>query len=201
MYRFPLLYAWSLKLWHGKTFEDRYRYVSDWIKRGDRVLEPGCGPGILPEYLTEGVKYSGFDLGPENVEHATKKGLDVWKGNVLMEEDYKAADVVVVVDVLHHVSLEERKKFISLCWKYTKRLFVICEPGYQDGRWPRLSKFVRWLGSFNDRDGINAMSVDHYFSRSQLVTMIEDGFGVIPKTIRRTVRMMGEDVITVFEKK
>ena len=49
-------------------------YTTEYVKAkpGEKVLDIGCGPGDILEYLPD-VKYTGFDLSPEYIEAAKKR--------------------------------------------------------------------------------------------------------------------------------
>jgi SAM-dependent methyltransferase len=82
-YRSPFLYIMGLKWIHKSNFNQRYQFMSSLVKKGDKVLEPGCGPGIIADFLPEGSFYRGFDANPDFVRYANKKHPDVSIGNVL----------------------------------------------------------------------------------------------------------------------
>jgi len=59
--------------------------MRDWVDPGSRVLDLGCGRGVLLEYLkqtrqTEGV---GVDLSPEKIRDCVKRGLSAYLGDMM----------------------------------------------------------------------------------------------------------------------
>ena len=72
-YKHPQLYIWGLKWIHKSNFTKRYRHMASFVRKGDLVLEPVCGPAILADFLPEGVYYRGFDTNKEFVDYAFKK--------------------------------------------------------------------------------------------------------------------------------
>jgi SAM-dependent methyltransferase len=165
------------------------------------VLEPGCGPAALADYLSKSVRYCGFDANPHFIAYALRKGNQVRLGNILEPENYRSADVVVICDVLHHLPMTQKQRFIRLCFSHTKRLLVICEPQLKNphvvGLWRRLNKFLHeWF----ERDGINHVKLAYTFTPSQARRQIQDGFGVIPTQIKRQTRIIGVDFVVVFSK-
>jgi len=59
--------------------------MRDWVEPGSRVLDLGCGRGVLLDYLkqsrqTEGV---GVDLSPEKIHDCVKRGLSAYLGDMM----------------------------------------------------------------------------------------------------------------------
>ncbi len=59
--------------------------MRDWVEPGSRILDLGCGRGVLLEYLkqtrqTEGV---GVDLSPEKIHDCVKRGLSAYLGDMM----------------------------------------------------------------------------------------------------------------------
>jgi len=82
-YRFPLLYIWGIRLIHKSDFSKRYQYISSFVREGDSVLEPGCGPAILADFLPQGSSYQGFDTNRDFVNYAKKRYYGGFLGVVL----------------------------------------------------------------------------------------------------------------------
>jgi hypothetical protein len=108
-YKHPLLYIWGLKWIHKGNFAKRYRYMASFVKKGDLVLEPACGPATLADFLPKKADYRGFDTNKDFV-----------------------ADVVIACDILHHLKPVDRQKFIKNCFSSAKKVFIICEPGKRE---------------------------------------------------------------------
>ncbi|MEX2381061.1 MAG: methionine biosynthesis protein MetW, partial [Opitutales bacterium] len=60
------------------------RVVSEWVEPGSRVLDLGCGRGVLLEYLiqTKSVFGVGVDLDPEKIRACVRKGVPVYHGDI-----------------------------------------------------------------------------------------------------------------------
>jgi len=60
------------------------RVIGDWVEPGSRVLDLGCGRGVLLEYLvqTRNVIAVGVDYNLEKVTAAIKRGLTVYQGDL-----------------------------------------------------------------------------------------------------------------------
>lgn len=97
-----------------KWFADNYVKA----KPGDRVLDIGCGPANILEYL-KGVDYIGWEPNPAYVETARRKYGSKGSFNVGYFEKHNAmelapVDIAVVGAVLHHLNDEQAVELFSL---------------------------------------------------------------------------------------
>jgi len=103
----PLVYDTWQYLARGKRYAPLF--VNDYIRarKGNRVLDIGCGTGVLLDYLPE-VDYVGFDMSAHYIAACRKRyGA---KGTFHQREltadtvaDYGDFDIVVATGVLHHL--------------------------------------------------------------------------------------------------
>lgn len=61
------------------------KVMSEWVQPGSRVLDLGCGRGVLLEYLKHklGVQAVGVDLDPSKARSCVKRGLSVFMGDMM----------------------------------------------------------------------------------------------------------------------
>lgn len=61
------------------------RVMSEWVQPGSRVLDLGCGRGVLLEYLKNklGVEAVGVDLDLEKTRSCVKRGISVFMGDMM----------------------------------------------------------------------------------------------------------------------
>jgi 2-polyprenyl-6-hydroxyphenyl methylase/3-demethylubiquinone-9 3-methyltransferase len=86
---------------------------------GLRIVDIGCGGGILTEALTElGARMTGIDPAPNNIvvasRHAERSGLSIDYRNTTAEalaDEGARFDIVVAMEVLEHV--EGQKDFVA----------------------------------------------------------------------------------------
>ena len=115
---------------------------------GEKVLDIGCGPGDILEFLTD-VDYTGFDLSPEYIEAAKKRFGPrgrFWCSDVglaAIEQERGTFHLVLATGVLHH--LDDAR---------AARLFELARLALRpDGRLvtydgcfvPEQSKLARWM--------------------------------------------------------
>lgn len=98
----------------------RQRYVDTFIRpqAGDRILDIGCGPGDIIEYLPA-VQYQGFDMDEHYINAATKNyghkgrffclrvGQDTFPHQT-------AFDIIMATGLLHHLTDSEAGELFKL---------------------------------------------------------------------------------------
>jgi hypothetical protein len=198
-YKHPSIYINGLKLIHKINFDKRYKYMAGFADKGNSVLEPACGPSILADYLPAGTSYRGFDTNKDFIDYAAKKGFDVNLGNVLDRKNYSPSDCVIACDILHHLKPEDRKTFIDNCYNFSKKAFILCEPGKKEGYDKGVFSFIgNMLGEWSESDGTIDFKTEYFVTRNKLLEDVKNGFGVIPNDVKRTTKDFGEDIVTVF---
>ena len=107
------LYSLFQKIMSGKSF--RKRIVNKFITKSNiKVLDIGCGPGEILDFLTE-VDYFGYDINPNYINYAKIKYKN--KGKFFCKKftnrDIKKLpkfDHVLLLGILHHLNSQEIKK-------------------------------------------------------------------------------------------
>ncbi|MGJ3244023.1 MAG: methionine biosynthesis protein MetW [Opitutales bacterium] len=69
---------------HQKRYVD-FQVISQWVIEGSRVLDIGCGRGVLLDYLrqTRKARVLGVDIDPEKITACVQKGIAVYQGDGL----------------------------------------------------------------------------------------------------------------------
>ena len=106
----------------------RLNYINDTVSlEGKRVLDVGCGGGILSEAMAEkGAQVTGIDLGEKALKvaqlHSLERGVAVdyrlIAAEVLAEQEAGAYDVVTCLEMLEHVP--DPASIVSACAKLVK---------------------------------------------------------------------------------
>jgi SAM-dependent methyltransferase len=156
LYKFPFLYNLFLKLLYGKQLKQKYELISELVGENKKVFELGCGSCLAKDYLKNSCSYTGWDLNPDFINYGRKKGLKVELKNIFDFKDYPESDVILIIDVLHHI-VPNHEKLIREARKRSKK--VIVAEGWDfynisksKGLKKRLYSFIN---NFVDDDGIN----------------------------------------------
>jgi methionine biosynthesis protein MetW len=69
---------------NAKKRQADFQIIARWVGEGERVLDLGCGRGILLEYLkqTKGVYGVGVDIDFDKILSCVKRGVPVYQGDV-----------------------------------------------------------------------------------------------------------------------
>ncbi len=161
IFRNPWLYSLSIRLLHF----DGFKKIKDIIGKEKNVFEPACGFGRLQRYLYDSCSYSGIDLNEIFINFGKKRGLDIRIGDVLEETNYIKSDIIILCDILHHLTKDKIQEVVSIATKFAKEKIVIMEPtfvGLASGK-GFFSRLAAKVFARVDFDGIN--NIEHWFTR------------------------------------
>ena|SRR5579859_4689413 len=145
--RLPAAYRLFTWLVGGKA---RQTYIDQYVKPmpGEKVLDIGCGPADVLQYLPE-VEYTGLDISPEYIQAAKKRFGERGRflcgdvGVVTIEREHGTFSLVLATGVLHHLDDERAAKLFALAGLAlapTGRLVT-----YDGCFVPEQSRIARWL--------------------------------------------------------
>ena len=82
-----------------------------------KILDIGCGNGIVYKYYLKNLKYisyTGIDINKRNIiklnNLKTKKSLFLNKNIEEMIDDISKYDCILMIDVMHHLKINQQKK-------------------------------------------------------------------------------------------
>lgn len=141
-------------------------YCSNYVKakNGDRILDIGCGPANMLDYLPENIDYVGFDDSESYIRNAKlkyeKKSYSFFCKGVNLAEDFKEKfDIIMANAILHHLDDKEAEKLIAFASKNLKKegRFVTLDGCFVS----RQSKIKKWLLK-NDRGKFIRTKEDYF---------------------------------------
>ena len=157
IYKSPRLYSIAIKFLHFGGFKK----VKEVIGKRKKVFEPACGFGRLYKYLDPSCSYAGIDLNEKFINFGKKNGLDIHTGDIFDEKNYVRNDIIILCDILHHLTISDIKKLVLISTKFAKEKIVIMEPAFVGiaagkGLFSRLSAKIFAQVDF---DGINHIDI------------------------------------------
>jgi SAM-dependent methyltransferase len=124
--------------------------VRDFVraKKGDRVLDIGCGPGRILDHLPEGINYLGADMSERYIAYARKKydGRGEFVCQRVDKEafkDKKGFDIVLARGLIHHINDDEAADLFNIAHFVLRAggRFITFDGCYVDGQSP-IAKFL-----------------------------------------------------------
>jgi cyclopropane fatty-acyl-phospholipid synthase-like methyltransferase len=142
-------------------------YCRDYVKAkdGDRILDIGCGPANMVDYLPKDIDYVGFDDSDLYIKNAKKKfskeNYSFFCRQVNFAQNFEEKfDIIMANAILHHLDDSEAEKLIAFASKNLKQggRFITFDGCYTKNQ----SVFKKWLLR-NDR-GKFVRNKEDYFS-------------------------------------
>lgn len=103
------------------------KFISEYIKPfyGMKILDIGCGPGMLLDYLPKDISYTGFDGCQKYIDYAKKRFPDQTffceyitpKSSPLFKDSF---DIVIARGILHHLDDQACKQLIECAYNHLK---------------------------------------------------------------------------------
>ncbi len=118
MLSMPALYRAAQKLIGSDNAGERFVSERLRVEPGQRILDMGCGPGLLLDRL-EAVDYVGFDPSTAYISAAVERVGDrgefiAGQASDISERDFAPFDVAVARGVLHHLDDEQALELLEL---------------------------------------------------------------------------------------
>jgi len=122
------------KRWKGGSQRLVFRHTEaiGMVREGEKVLDIGCGDGLLLQSLAQkGAIVSGVDISEEGVKKCKEKGFDSFLVDVSTESFPfldKTFDTVIILDVLEHVYTPET--LLKEAVRVSKKHIIISVPNF-----------------------------------------------------------------------
>ncbi len=169
----------------------RELYIDEYVqpRAGQRILDIGCGPGDVLEYLPDGVEYLGVDHNQGYIEAARKRfghrGLFLCQdANAVAISEPHSFDIVMANGLLHHLNDEQAGNLLSIASRALKPGGRLCT--YDGCYLPRQSPLIKLLLSMDRGKFVrNKEQYEHLASRhfSSVAAHIRHDLQSIPYTI------------------
>ncbi len=189
---------------HNKVeFITALKYINDYIKDNDKIIDIGAGTGRYCEVFNEKYDVTAVELVKHNLKQIEKKGIKCYLGNAtnLSMFDDNSFDITLLFGPMYHLigmdekikALEEAKRitkkngyiFISYCMNE----FAIIKHGFID------NNILNELDIIDDSFKINPKDTDLYsFVRLEDINYLKD------KVELTRVKIINEDGPTEYMK-
>lgn len=130
----PIVYSSAMRvLGSGRN---KIIFIRDYVrpKSGDTILDFGCGPATILDYLPLDIVYTGLDFNEEYIESAKKKYGS--RGTFIVGDASQGGknpyanqfDIVLAHGLIHHLSDSEARIFLKTaydCLKKNGRLITV----------------------------------------------------------------------------
>lgn len=150
-----LEFSWVYTFYQNLLYprSEHLRYMRDFVRpfSGAKIMDIGCGPGTVLDYLLAAspeVDYTGFDFNERYIEQAQKKyaGKGRFVCNRVSDvesEEENAYDIVMANAVLHHLNNDEANHLYETAFRALKGggVLVTFDPVFI----PNQNKFAKWL--------------------------------------------------------
>ena len=105
------------------------KYIHDYIKVGDKILDVGAGTGAYSKVLNdEGYDVTAVELVKHNLKYIEDKGIKCYQGNAidLSRFDDNSFDIVLLFGPMYHLlSMDEKIKALEEAKRVTKKYIFI----------------------------------------------------------------------------
>lgn len=122
----PTIYNLFHKITGGNTFRAKYfKHYFD-LPAGSKVLDIGCGSGVMLEFIKSDIQYFGIDFESSYIEYCSKKygdrGTFIHQkvGEELRSTWLNSFDAINAHGLLHHLSDEDGVTLLKTAHSYLK---------------------------------------------------------------------------------
>ncbi len=198
-YKYPQLYQFLIPLLHRRAVLKRF---SEEVGQDVTVFDVGAGFGQMARYLDSSTSYYGIDLNQKFVEFGRRKQRDLAVKDIFDPAAYRQSDVIIVVDIIHHLPPEKLPELFELIFANATQRVVILEPAFLNlgKKYGVLGSAVDWVFKKLDDDGIN--TIEHWMSENEYATLFENRFSTTgSKRFGLKVQKIYPYFLVTFERK
>lgn len=167
MFMHPLVYEFGIRF----LYFDGLKILKHMIGERKEVFEPACGYGRIKKFIHSSCKYSGIDLNERFVRCGQKRNRDIKLGNILDLKNYKESDIIILSDILHHLTVKDIEELFSIAVQFAREKIVIVEPEFVTFAAKKnfVSRILGRFMAFMDYDGIN--EIERWLSEEEYMSL------------------------------
>lgn len=173
-YKYPRLYQLLIPIIHRRAVLKEF---SKEVGKNGAIFDVAAGFGQMARYIDSSNTYQGIDLNTKYVDFGCRQGRDLKVRDIFDRMAYPNSDVLILVDVIHHLPKERLSELFDLVYAHARRRVVILEPAFLNlgKRYGVFGALIDWVFKKLDDDGIN--KIEHWMSESEYQELLEKRFG------------------------
>ncbi|OQB19194.1 MAG: bifunctional 3-demethylubiquinone-9 3-methyltransferase/ 2-octaprenyl-6-hydroxy phenol methylase [Parcubacteria group bacterium ADurb.Bin192] len=144
----PYIYGYLQSYLGGNSLGNFYVKKHVQPTKKCHILDIGCGPGTILNYLPEDIFYEGYDINSKYIEFAKKKYMDrgqfyCKRVNEMNIDEQSKYEIVLSTALLHHLEDSEAENLFRISYNKLKTngYLVTLDPVYHKGQNP-ISRFI-----------------------------------------------------------
>ena len=120
---------------YPKFKQEVKEYLINLLPQGAYVLDVGGGDGTYGKLLYDYFKIDTIEIFQGAVEHLKSTGYyeNVWQGDIRTTAIYKHFDLIILGDVIEHMTVEDAKEVIKRCEVVSEYVLIAVPYMYQQG--------------------------------------------------------------------
>lgn len=197
-YRHPRVYDFAIRFFYPRALTEALIRV---VGKGKTVLDIACGYGRVAGIIDPSNQYQGIDLNEYFVRYGQSLGRNLRVANIFDRKSYAPSDVVLLVDIVHHLEARTLPKLFDLVFANAREKVIVVEPAFV-GVAKKYGLFGTALGlifQYIDSDGFNR--IIHWLTNEEYTLLFKDRFGSKNGDgFRYTHEIVGRHHLAVFER-
>ncbi len=169
------------------------------IGKNKSVFDVACGFGSIQKSLHPSCSYRGIDLNDTFIRYGRERyDRDIQIQDGVDGLDYPRSDVVIITDLLHHLSTEKTKMVLTKSLRAAP-MVIIVEPSYLGLAKQKniVGRIINWFFTAIDQDGINLGKT--WRSEAEYRKEFENFFGLRIENVKVRVLKIGLSLLAAYE--